>query len=57
VRVRRVGACLINTLLQAEKRARVVWLSTAKPDYFARFGFRPMSRWQLPIGVLVPSAG
>jgi hypothetical protein len=30
----------------------VTWLATAKPSYFARFGFQPISRFQLPIRVL-----
>lgn len=30
-----------------------VWLGTAKPDYFARLGFVPMSRWCLPLAVLL----
>ena len=29
-----------------------LWLATAKPDYFARHGFRPVSRFRLPPGVL-----
>jgi len=35
------------------KGAAVVWLGTAKPMYFARFGFTPISKWSLPFGVLV----
>lgn len=30
-----------------------IWLGTAKPGYFARFGFEPMSRWALPLIVLI----
>jgi amino-acid N-acetyltransferase len=29
-----------------------LWLATAKPQYFARFGFDPVSRFRLPVGVL-----
>jgi len=29
-----------------------LWLATAKPGYFARFGFHPVSRFRLPAGVL-----
>jgi amino-acid N-acetyltransferase len=29
-----------------------LWLATAKPQYFARFGFHPVSRFRLPAGVL-----
>lgn len=32
--------------------AALLWLATAKPSYFARFGFRPMSRFRLPTSVL-----
>lgn len=31
----------------------VVWLSTKKPGYFGRFGFRAVSRWTMPLGVLL----
>jgi amino-acid N-acetyltransferase len=30
-----------------------LWLATAKPEYFARFGFVPFSRFALPGGVLL----
>ena len=30
----------------------LVWLATAKPRYFGRFGFEPISKWELPRGVL-----
>ncbi len=32
---------------------RSIWLGTAKPGYFQRHGFQPMSRWALPLRVLV----
>jgi amino-acid N-acetyltransferase len=32
---------------------RQLWLATAKPGYFARFGFAPISRLALPTRVLV----
>jgi amino-acid N-acetyltransferase len=30
-----------------------LWLATVKPDYFSRYGFRPISRWELPSSVLL----
>jgi amino-acid N-acetyltransferase len=30
-----------------------LWLATAKPDYFSRFGFHRISRWELPASVLL----
>ncbi len=36
-------------------RARSIqrlWLATLKPEYFARFGYRRFSKWQLPAKVL-----
>jgi len=30
-----------------------LWLATVKPKYFARYGFQPISRWQLPASVLL----
>jgi len=30
-----------------------LWLATIKPAYFARFGFKPISRWDLPAPVLL----
>ena len=32
---------------------QLLWLGTAKPQYFARFGFKPMSRWHLPLSLLI----
>jgi amino-acid N-acetyltransferase len=31
---------------------KCLWLATVKPAYFARFGFKPISRWKLPAFVL-----
>jgi len=42
---------------RASSRAPFVWLATAKPMYFARFGFVPMTKWRLPIGVLIGKLG
>ncbi len=30
-----------------------LWLATIKPEYFARYSFRPISRWSLSTSVLV----
>jgi amino-acid N-acetyltransferase len=30
-----------------------LWLATIKPVYFERYGFQPISRWQLPASVLL----
>ena len=32
--------------------ADILWLATAKPDFFARLGFTELSKWQLPLSVL-----
>ncbi len=49
----------VGTRLMAAAVARaraqgpaLIWLGTAKPGYFARHGFRQMSRWRLPLRVL-----
>lgn len=52
---RGIGRRLVEeSLIQAERRSFArLWLGTAKPGYFREFGFEPMSRWNLPILVLV----
>ncbi|MFF3223065.1 GNAT family N-acetyltransferase [Nocardia suismassiliense] len=52
---RGVGAMLVRACMtEAESAgATFVWLATEKPDYFARFGFRPMSKWQLPLRIVL----
>lgn len=52
---RGTGRRLVET---CEERARSVgidylWLATIKPEYFCRFGFQVISRWQLPSSVLL----
>jgi amino-acid N-acetyltransferase len=32
---------------------RYLWLATVKPEYFSRYGFQPISRWELPASVLL----
>lgn len=50
-----VGAALLRACiaLSFERGASFLWLATAKPAYFARFAFHPISRWRLPIVVLL----
>lgn len=49
-----VGGKLISAALRsaASLGAERLWVATMKPDYFSRYGFRPISRWELPISVL-----
>ncbi|HEY1693006.1 MAG TPA: GNAT family N-acetyltransferase [Polyangiaceae bacterium] len=50
-----VGSALLRACIEhaAGKAAEFLWLATAKPGYFARFGFQPISRWRLPLVVLL----
>jgi len=50
-----VGGELVRACVERARRegAGVVWLATAKPAYFARFGFVRMSKWRLPVRVLL----
>lgn len=51
-----IGSALIRDYLgQVAQRPGLeqVFLATSKPEYFARFGFEPISKWLLPGGVLV----
>jgi N-acetylglutamate synthase-like GNAT family acetyltransferase len=53
---RGVGGALVEAAVaraRALQPPRGVWLGTAKPAYFGRFGFEPFSRWRLPIAVLL----
>jgi amino-acid N-acetyltransferase len=52
---RGIGGELMREALKrgSSPPARQLWLATAKPGYFARFGFAPMSRFTLPARVLV----
>ena len=51
---RGVGTALVRAAVKRAREAGLprVWLGTAKPAYFARLGFRPMSRWALPLSTL-----
>jgi amino-acid N-acetyltransferase len=48
------GQGIGRQLMQAcEQHARAggfrhLWLATVKPGYFSRYGFQPISRWELP---------
>ncbi len=59
VRPDRHGRGVGGTLMRAavgrarELTAGPIWLGTAKPGYFARYGFESMSRWRLPLVVLL----
>jgi amino-acid N-acetyltransferase len=46
---RLVAACIERA---TDNRVGVVWLATMKAKYFARYGFQPMSQWELPRPVL-----
>jgi N-acetylglutamate synthase-like GNAT family acetyltransferase len=56
---KRVGAGLVRECLERAKAQsfHCVFLATTKVTYFARFGFKPFSRWQLPSGVLLRKLG
>jgi amino-acid N-acetyltransferase len=50
-----VGKRLISAAVQSAASAGIkrLWGATEKPVYFAYYGFRPISRWRLPIRVLL----
>lgn len=51
-----IGSALVRECLgQAAQQPGLeqVFLATSKPEYFARFGFEPVSKWLLPGEVLV----
>jgi amino-acid N-acetyltransferase len=52
---RGLGMLLVKRCLERAHHAgvRVVFLATTKPSYFARLGFRPISKWRLPWLVLL----
>jgi amino-acid N-acetyltransferase len=50
-----VGKRLISAAVQSAASAGIkrLWCATERPVYFAYYGFRPISRWRLPIRVLL----
>jgi N-acetylglutamate synthase-like GNAT family acetyltransferase len=56
VQGRHVGQALVQACVReaAAVHLQKLWLATLKPDYFARFGFTPFSRWQIPLRFMVP---
>ena len=50
-----VGSTLVRSAVDLARQAGMgrVWLATARPAYFARHGFRTISRWSLPVRELV----
>lgn len=54
-----VGARLVRECLERAKAQPLDWLflATRKVTFFARFGFQPFSRWQLPSWVLLKKLG
>jgi N-acetylglutamate synthase-like GNAT family acetyltransferase len=52
---RGIGRLLVQASLARAGRVGIgrVWLATLKPSYFARLGFRPFWRWELPSAVLL----
>lgn len=50
-----IGTFLLRECLHRADESGIehVWLATVSPSYFARFGFVPVSRWRLPVGVLL----
>lgn len=52
---RGVGGALMRACVDRATTAgaQVLWLATAKPAYFARFGFVPITKWRLPLRVLL----
>jgi N-acetylglutamate synthase-like GNAT family acetyltransferase len=50
-----IGRQLVQACQQHARAGsfRHLWLATVKPGYFSRYGFRPVSRWDLPASVLL----
>ena len=48
-----IGARVVEACISRAGTTPWLWLSTAKPGYFARFGFVPISMFSLPPGVLL----
>jgi len=52
---RGVGTILMQACITraTDAGATFLWLATQKPDYFARYGFVRMSKWRLPLRVVL----
>ncbi len=52
---RGVGRTLVNKCIErtVSKDIKTVWLATEKPAYFERHGFKTISKWSLPVFVLI----
>ncbi len=48
-----IGKALMTACLEVTDGSGTVWLSTRKPGYFDRFGFRSVSMWSMPLTVLL----
>jgi amino-acid N-acetyltransferase len=50
-----VGKKLMNVCREraVSRGLHFLWLATIKPDYFSRYGFKAISRWELPAAVLL----
>lgn len=47
-----VEACIERALERRIQDRLFLWLATAKPGYFERFGFSALSRFRLPVSVI-----
>jgi len=54
-----IGRTLVDECerIAREEGLAILWLATAKPEYFSRFGYRQFSRWELPASVLLRKLG
>jgi len=50
-----IGKQLMQACMQAAREAGIqdLWLATVKPEYFRRYGFQIISRWELPAATLL----
>jgi amino-acid N-acetyltransferase len=50
-----IGNSLINHCIDIaiSNNINILWLATAKPNYFNRFGFKPISKWSLPLVIII----
>lgn len=55
---RGLGTALVRACLEraAQRAVQRVFLVTAKPAWFERFGFRRVSQWRFPLAVLLTKA-